>query len=83
MLWAPAMAMLSDGAERVGLEQGFAFALMNLAWATGQRRRRRRRTARPGAPATSVPYLILAASARVTFAVLVARRWLAARRRAR
>ena len=30
------MAMLSDGAERVGLEQGLAFGLMNLTWATGQ-----------------------------------------------
>ena len=36
MLWAPAMAMLSDGAERVGLEQGSAFGLMVLTWATGQ-----------------------------------------------
>ena len=30
------MAMLSDGAEGVGLEQGLAFGLMNLTWATGQ-----------------------------------------------
>ena len=30
------MAMLSDGAEHVGLEQGLAFGLMNLTWATGQ-----------------------------------------------
>ena len=36
LLWAPAMAMLSDGAEAVGLEQGLAFGLMNLTWATGQ-----------------------------------------------
>src|SRR3954454_7729889 len=36
LLWAPAMAMLSDGAEHVGLEQGLAFGLMNLTWATGQ-----------------------------------------------
>jgi MFS family permease len=34
--WAPAMAMLSDAAEAHGLEQGFAAALMNLAWAAGQ-----------------------------------------------
>ena len=34
-LWAPAMALLSDGAERLGLEQGFAFALLNLAWSVG------------------------------------------------
>lgn len=36
LLWAPAMAMLSDGAEATGLEQGLAFGLMNLTWATGQ-----------------------------------------------
>ncbi len=33
--WAPAMAMLSDASEAVGLEQGLAFALANLAWAGG------------------------------------------------
>jgi MFS family permease len=36
LLWAPSMAMLSDGAEALGLEQGLAFGLMNLTWATGQ-----------------------------------------------
>jgi MFS family permease len=34
--WAPAMAMLSDAADQAGLNQGFAFALLNLAWAAGQ-----------------------------------------------
>ena len=34
--WAPAMAMLSDAAERHGLDQGLAAALMNIAWAGGQ-----------------------------------------------
>lgn len=36
MLWAPAMAMLSDGAESAGVAQGLAFGLVNLAWAGGQ-----------------------------------------------
>src|SRR4051794_26302210 len=36
LLWAPSMAMLSDGAAALGLEQGLAFGLMNLTWATGQ-----------------------------------------------
>ena len=35
-LWAPSMAMLSDGAEAVGIAQGFAFALSNLGWSIGQ-----------------------------------------------
>ena len=34
--WAPAMAMLSDAAEAGGLSQGYAMALINLAWAGGQ-----------------------------------------------
>lgn len=34
--WAPAMALLSDLAEDAGLALGFGFALVNLAWATGQ-----------------------------------------------
>jgi MFS family permease len=33
--WAPAMALLSDGAERIGLAQGLAFGLMNVAWGAG------------------------------------------------
>jgi MFS family permease len=34
--WAPAMAMLSDAAESRGIGLGYAMALINLAWATGQ-----------------------------------------------
>jgi MFS family permease len=33
--WAPALALISDGAERAGLAQGLAFGLMNAAWAAG------------------------------------------------
>lgn len=36
LFWAPAMALLSDLAEESGLALGFAFALVNLAWAAGQ-----------------------------------------------
>jgi MFS family permease len=34
-LFTPAMALIADGAERVGLMQGLAFGLMNAAWAVG------------------------------------------------
>ena len=34
--WAPAMAMLSDAADSYGVSQGYAMALINLAWAAGQ-----------------------------------------------
>jgi MFS family permease len=36
LLWAPSMALLSDSAEAEGIDQAFAFALVNLAWAGGQ-----------------------------------------------
>jgi MFS family permease len=36
LCWTPAMAMLSDAADRIGIGQWFAFALVNLAWAGGQ-----------------------------------------------
>lgn len=36
MFWAPAMAMLADVADRIGLDQAHAAALMNLTWAAGQ-----------------------------------------------
>jgi MFS family permease len=35
-LFAPAMALLSESAHRLKLDQGMAFGLANLAWATGQ-----------------------------------------------
>jgi MFS family permease len=34
-LFTPAFALIADGAERTGLPQGFAFGLMNAAWALG------------------------------------------------
>src|SRR3954449_3463468 len=35
VLWVPAMGLLPGGAERIGLDHGFAFAYFNLAWAAG------------------------------------------------
>jgi predicted MFS family arabinose efflux permease len=35
IFWAPAMAMLTDGWEAVGLAHALGFALMNFAWAPG------------------------------------------------
>jgi MFS family permease len=34
--WAPGFSMLADGADAQGLDHGFAFALMNLAWGPAQ-----------------------------------------------
>lgn len=36
VLWSPAMALLSDAAESIGLDQALAFALVNLGWGLGQ-----------------------------------------------
>jgi MFS family permease len=33
--WVPGTTMLSDGAERIGLDLAFAAMLLNLAWAPG------------------------------------------------
>ena len=35
-LWVPGMAVVSHAATRVGLDQGYAFALVNLVWAAAQ-----------------------------------------------
>jgi MFS family permease len=34
-LWVPALALLADGAERIGLAQGLVFGLMSASWALG------------------------------------------------
>jgi MFS family permease len=36
IFWTPAMSMVTDEAESLGLDYGYAFALVNLAWAPGQ-----------------------------------------------
>jgi len=35
ILFTPAFALIADGADRVGLAQGMAFGMMNVAWALG------------------------------------------------
>ena len=79
-LFTPAAALLSAGADRLGLNQALAFGLTNLAWASGQA---------VGASATGVlaqatsdllPYGLLAATCLVTLAVLQSRARRPARR---
>ncbi len=73
-LWTPAMAMLSDGAEAFGVDQGFAFALVNLAWATGQTAGAAGSARLADAVGDRVPYLVLAGVCLLTLAMLVRRR---------
>ena len=73
-LWTPAMAMLSDGAEAFGVDQGFAFALVNLAWATGQTAGAAGSARLADAAGDRVPYLVLAGACALTLAMLLRRR---------
>ena len=70
ILWSPAIATLSDGAERHGIEQAIAFALVNVAWAFGQTAGSAGSARLADATSDSVPYLLLAAVSAVTFAAL-------------
>jgi MFS family permease len=71
LLYTPAMAMLSDGAESFGVAQGFAFALVNLAWATGQTAGAAGSARLADLAGDRLPYLLLAGVCAVTVAVLV------------
>ena len=70
MLWAPSMALLSDGAEALGIAQGFAFALSNLGWSIGQTAGAAASARLADATSDAVPYLLLSALCCVTIAVL-------------
>jgi MFS family permease len=74
-LFAPATALLSVGAQRLSLDQGLAFGLANLAWATGQAVAAAASGAVAQVTSDSVPYALLAAILLATLA--------AAQRRAR
>ena len=71
MMWAPAMALLSDGAELSGLPQGMAFGLINLAWGGGQVGGSAGGGALADATTDTVPYLVLAILAGATLALLL------------
>ena len=68
--WTPAMSLLTDEAEHRGLEYAYAFALINLAWAPGQALGASGGGALAQVTSDAVPYLLLAVSCLLTFAVL-------------
>jgi MFS family permease len=70
-LWAPSMAMLSDGAEALGIAQGFAFALSNLGWSIGQTAGSAASASLADATSDAVPYALLSGVCAATLAVLV------------
>jgi predicted MFS family arabinose efflux permease len=59
--YTPGMALLTHAAEERGLDYGYAFALVNLAWAPGQTAGSALGGAVAEATADAVPYLALAA----------------------
>jgi len=71
MLWAPSMALLSDGAEALGIAQGFAFALSNLGWSIGQTAGSAGSARLADATRDAIPYLVLSALCVVTLAILL------------
>ena len=68
--WAPAMALLSDAADRIGLAQGLAFGLMNVAWGAGNALGPAIGGALADAAGDAVPFLIMAAFCAATLASL-------------
>ncbi len=73
--WAPAFAMLADAAEHSGLDQGFAFALVNLAWAVGQVTGSASSGALADATSDAVPFLVVSALCLLTLAALAPTSW--------
>jgi MFS family permease len=82
-LFAPATALLSSGAERLGLNQGLAFGLGNLSWAAGQAGGAAASGAIAQATSDLVPYALLASACLVTLIAVWPGRSRLARRLAR
>lgn len=74
IIWSPAMAMLSDGAEGVGLDQALASALANLAWGLGQTVGSTGGAGLGEAFGDATAYLLLAALCAATLVVVARRR---------
>jgi hypothetical protein len=65
--YAPAGGMISAGAERLGLDQGYAFGLFNFAWGVGQVVGDAGSAGLAEATSDAVPYAVLAATCLLTF----------------
>ncbi len=72
--YSPAGAMISEGAERVGLGQTYGFGLFNLAWAGGQVIGGAGSAGLAQASADAVPYSLLAGLCALTVAAIGVRR---------
>jgi MFS family permease len=68
--YTPGMTLLTHAAEERGLDYGYAFALVNLAWAPGQSGGSAIGGAIAAATSDAVPYLALSVIALLTLAGL-------------
>jgi MFS family permease len=68
--YSPAGALISQGAERIGLEQAYGFGLFNLAWAGGQVVGGAGSAGMAQATADVVPYSLLAGLCALTVAMV-------------
>jgi MFS family permease len=66
VLFVPASAMVSDGADRRRLHQGLAFGLANLAWAAGQAVAAASSGALAEATVDALPFVLLATAFALT-----------------
>jgi MFS family permease len=66
LLWTPAMALVSDGAEARGIDPSFGFGLGNLAWGAGAALGGSGGGALAGATSDALPFAVLAAAAVLT-----------------
>ena len=73
-LFTPALTLLSKGAHRLSLDQGLAFGLANLAWASGQAIAAAGSGAVAQATSDLVPYSLLAGACLGTLGVVHVRR---------
>jgi MFS family permease len=72
-MFTPSMALLSKGAHRRGLDQGLAFGLGNLAWASGQAIAAAGSGAVAQATSDVVPYCLLAGACLATLVTIQVR----------
>ena len=70
IFWAPAMSLVSDTSERIGLDVAWGFAIANLAWAPGQATGAAVGGTLARATTDAVPYLLLAGCCLATLAVV-------------
>jgi MFS family permease len=69
-LWAPAISLLSDRAEALGLDQAYAFALVSMTWASGAFVGPAVAGALAQATTDAVPYALLVSACVLTLAAL-------------